>query len=359
LIEGAPGMRALAPLRPKGPPVDPAKLARELARASDPGTIRRVEAKIESIEHAMRQSGLYSTAEIRPVNELRMRGRHKLGRALSKIERRRGGSKSRAGILNELLASISLDKNRAQEAQRIGAMPDPVLDRALAAAHQQDILNTFLALLEWARPYWQKEARQTKHRTIVANAASLDLPPGVGPFPLIYADPPWRFDVYSEKGLGNSPDKHYPTLSDAEIQNFKVGKRTIDELAHRDAALFLWCTSSNLERALSIMAAWGFTYKTNAVWIKDRTGMGYVFLNQHELVLYGTRGKMPAPLYVRSSVFVHRRGRHSEKPAEVRSEIERMYPDFDHRSRLELFAREQTHGWTCHGFESSPDSDVA
>jgi len=51
-------------------------------------------------------------------------------------------------------------------------------------------------------------------------------------------------------------------------------------------------------------------------------------------------------------VFNYPRGRHSEKPAEIRVEIERMYPDFDGHSRLELFAREVVPGWTCRGFEA-------
>ena len=29
---------------------------------------------------------------------------------------------------------------------------------------------------------------------------------------VIYADPPWHFCVYSEKGTGRSADRHYPTM---------------------------------------------------------------------------------------------------------------------------------------------------
>jgi N6-adenosine-specific RNA methylase IME4 len=153
--------------------------------------------------------------------------------------------------------------------------------------------------------------------------------------------------------LERTPDQHYPTLSDDEIKEFAIGERSIADLAHEDAALFLWCTSSNIVRALEVMLAWGFTYKSQAVWVKDRSGLGLVFRNQHEVLLYGTKGAMPGPQYQPPSVFQFPRGRHSEKPAEIRAAIEQMYPDFDERTRLELFARDEVKGWTCRGFEAA------
>ena len=182
----------------------------------------------------------------------------------------------------------------------------------------------------------------------------------IGPFPLIYADPPWKFEVYSDKGLERTPDQHYPTLSDDDISNFRVAGKSIPEIANDDAALLMWCTSSNLERALFILAEWGFTYKASAAWVKlspDGTrpisGLGLVFRNAHELLLYGTRGAMPGPQYQPPSVFMYPRGAHSAKPPEIRTAIEKMYPDFDASTRLELFARETVEGWTAYGFESS------
>ena len=31
-------------------------------------------------------------------------------------------------------------------------------------------------------------------------------------YSVIYADPPWRYKVYSKKGLGRSAESHYPTM---------------------------------------------------------------------------------------------------------------------------------------------------
>jgi N6-adenosine-specific RNA methylase IME4 len=197
-----------------------------------------------------------------------------------------------------------------------------------------------------------KASRKAKHLEI-EEAARADIRENVvGPFPLIYADPPWKFETYSEKGLSKAPDQHYPTLAYDEIKAFEVDSVSVKDIAHKDAALFLWCTSSNIPMALEVLEAWGFEFKSSAVWVKDKSGTGLVFRNQHEVILYGTKGKMPGPQFQPSSVFSFPRGKHSAKPDEVRKAIEKMYPDFDSRTRLELFARETVAGWTPYGFEA-------
>ena len=109
---------------------------------------------------------------------------------------------------------------------------------------------------------------------------------------------------------------------------------------------------------LQVMDAWGFEFKSSAAWVKWKdgklqTGMGLVFRNAHEVLLYGTRGKMPGPQYQPPSVFMYPRGRHSAKPEEIRADIERMFPAFaDERTRLELFGRSKVKGWTVRGYES-------
>lgn len=100
------------------------------------------------------------------------------------------------------------------------------------------------------------------------------------------------------------------------------------------------------------MRAWSFDYKAHAVWVKDKSGLGLVFRNKHEVLLYGTRGNMPGPQFQPPSVFEYPRGRHSAKPPQIRAAIEKMYPDFNAATRLELFARETVNRWTPYGFES-------
>jgi N6-adenosine-specific RNA methylase IME4/ParB-like chromosome segregation protein Spo0J len=199
-----------------------------------------------------------------------------------------------------------------------------------------------------------KTNREAKHRAIHAAAIGKMVLERPGPFSLLYGDPPYKFEVYSELGMANSPDMHYPTLTYGEIADFRVAGIPIREIAHKDAALFLWCTSSNMFAARDIMTAWGFEFSSSAIWDKQKIGLGYIFRNRHEVLLYGVRGNMPGPQYQPPSVFTYPRGRHSAKPPEIRAIIERMYPDFDETTRLELFARDKVPGWTVYGLEAQP-----
>jgi N6-adenosine-specific RNA methylase IME4 len=196
-----------------------------------------------------------------------------------------------------------------------------------------------------------RERKQQRHAALSnAQALSLDVR-----FPLIYADPPWTFEVNSDLGkVLTSPENHYPTMSVDEICDLMVGHRHITEIVDDACALFLWCTSANLVvSALPVLEHWGFEYKTHAVWDKQRAGTGYVFRNQHEVLLYATRGDMPAPMFAPPSVFKYPRGKHSAKPPEIRRTLEKMYPAFDKRDRIELFARGKVPGWTVWGTKPS------
>jgi hypothetical protein len=108
---------------------------------------------------------------------------------------------------------------------------------------------------------------------------------------VIYADPPWRFEPYSRvTGMDRAAESHYPTSPLAEIKALDV-----ESIAAADCVLFLWATAPMLPQAIEVMEAWGFTYKSCAVWSKDRIGTGYWYRNKHEILLVGTRGHVPAP----------------------------------------------------------------
>lgn len=124
------------------------------------------------------------------------------------------------------------------------------------------------------------------------------------------------------------------------------------DLSANDAVLFMWATSPKLEESLRVINAWGFKYKTCAVWDKKKIGMGYYFRQQHELLLVATKGNIPAPIVESriSSVVSIARNEHSKKPLEFYSYIEKMYPDFE---KIELFCRSPQDGWSVWGNESS------
>jgi len=163
---------------------------------------------------------------------------------------------------------------------------------------------------------------------------------------VIYADPPWSFDTWSENGMDRSADNHYPTMGLDAICG-------LDVPAADDCVLFLWATVPMLPQALAVMAAWGFAYRSHCVWIKPSMGTGYWFRNRHELLLVGTRGDVPAPAPGEqySSVIEASAGEHSAKPAAVAEMIEDMFPSLP---ALEMFARAPRLGWDVWGNEAAP-----
>jgi N6-adenosine-specific RNA methylase IME4 len=162
-------------------------------------------------------------------------------------------------------------------------------------------------------------------------------------YDVILADPPWRYSFSRSKS--RRIENQYPTMSQLELCNMQVP-------AKPNAALYLWATAPKLLEALDVMEAWGFSYKSHAVWDKERVGMGYWFRGQHELLLVGTKGKFsPPPASERvHSLHRERRGRHSAKPTIFHELIERWYPD---ARLLELFARSQfSSRWDVMGLEA-------
>jgi N6-adenosine-specific RNA methylase IME4 len=180
-------------------------------------------------------------------------------------------------------------------------------------------------------------------------------------FATILADPPWRF----QNSTGKIAPEHrrlarYDTLSLEEIKQLPIAAAAA-ETAH----LYLWIPNALLAEGLSVMSAWGFTYKSNIVWHKirkdggsDGRGVGFYFRNVTELVLFGVRGKKArtlAPGRTQVNFIATRKREHSRKPDE-------LYPVIEACSSgpfLELFARGERKGWKTWGNQAdgsySPD----
>jgi N6-adenosine-specific RNA methylase IME4 len=172
---------------------------------------------------------------------------------------------------------------------------------------------------------------------------------------VILADPPWRFEPYSRvTGMDRAAENHYPTSPLAEIKALDV-----ESIAAADCVLFLWATAPMLPQAIEVMKAWGFAYKTCAVWSKDRIGTGYWFRNKHEILLVGTRGKVPAPAMGTqwSSLIQAPVGRHSEKPEAFCEMIESYFPTLP---KIELHARGvmSRPGWDVWGLEAPSSAEL-
>jgi N6-adenosine-specific RNA methylase IME4 len=182
---------------------------------------------------------------------------------------------------------------------------------------------------------------------------------------IIYADPPWRHEVWSrETGLEKSPDQHYPTMTVEEICALPVSELVA---VAGPVLLFLWITVPHLMRAPEVFRAWGrivcedpeygiikepWAYISNYNWDKVNIGPGRWNRNQHEHLLIAKIGSMPAPSpsdRARSN-YTEAATEHSAKPDYFAELIERHYPQLP---KIELFRRGPARaGWLSWGNES-------
>jgi len=170
-------------------------------------------------------------------------------------------------------------------------------------------------------------------------------------FSTVLADPPWRF----QNRTGKIAPEHgrlarYGTMSLEEICALPIASISSDP-----AHLYLWVPNALLPEGLTVLNAWGFTYKSNLVWHKirkdggpDGRGVGFYFRNTTELLLFGTRGKNArtlAPGRRQVNILKTQKREHSRKPDE-------LYDIIESCSRgpfLELFARGSRPGWATWG----------
>lgn len=184
-------------------------------------------------------------------------------------------------------------------------------------------------------------------------------------YSVIYCDPPWdyggkmQFDKSGkvesnpnwEKGIFISAAKFkYPTVKTRDLK-----KIPLLEICEDDCLLFMWVTNPHLAQGIDLGQSWGFEYKTVAfVWDKMVHNPGQYTMSYCELCLVFKRGRIPKPRGTRNEVQLVRkkRGKHSEKPAEIRQAIHRMFPT---QAKIELFARQTDPEWDHWGLDVRPE----
>ena len=188
-----------------------------------------------------------------------------------------------------------------------------------------------------------------------------DLPTIPGGGPVILADPPWTYRVFTDAGKGRSAEQHYDCMSLDDICGLPVA-----DVAAKNCHLFLWCTGPGLVagQPQQVCRAWGFAPSAMAfVWVKSKRdaerqakvcgidhrlfamGMGHTTRQNAEFVLLGRRGSPRRRSRSVHQIVVAPRQEHSRKPDEVYGRIE-TYADGPY---LELFARQAWPDWTAWG----------
>ncbi|MBX9676310.1 MAG: ParB N-terminal domain-containing protein [Methylotenera sp.] len=261
-----------------------------------------------------------------------------LGISVDSVQR---GKKVLNNGIPELIAAVSEGKIDISNAAKLAQL----------AKHDQSQLNfddikTIQEVSKAINKAKFEKRRKVRIEGIKAKRANnKPLESSLGTFNVIYADPPW--DYMTEFAVG------YPCMSVKEICEMPISQISAD-----DAVLFMWCSSSLLPEAVEVVSAWGFKFKTSAVWDKDFSGQGPYFRQGHEVLMIATKGSVPeVPYDARpSSVLKFKRREHSRKPDEFYQIIDQMYPEL---SKVELFCRgEPAQGWTGWGNECTQQSAI-
>ena len=276
------------------------------------------------------ESGLALVAALE--TKAKLQGFLDIGRRLSAasldLKRKLGAliPKEQVGAGNKITGSAVISQQRRSDLRALAAVPEAIVEAEKRKAEAE------------GRPVSVSRVMRAHRR-----AEPVEPPPmPAGRYGVVYADPPWRYE--HAEADNREIENQYPTMALDEI-------KALDVPAADDCVLFLWATSPKLAEAMEVVEAWGFSYRTCAVWVKDRIGMGYYFRQRHELLLVAARGRpgTPATADRVDSVFEAPRGTHSAKPVSVREAIEVMYPG---HPKIELFAREAPAGWAVWGHEA-------
>jgi N6-adenosine-specific RNA methylase IME4 len=325
-----------------------------LAEAHRVDEVKAIRDKAVAVQAYARQAR--DTEMIRDVTLIRLRAETRVGELLiasaQRGERETRGrdrrSKSQPVTLIPKLADIGISKMQSSRWQKLARLQETnpkkwddhadKIVRMNVASTAGDAAVIKAARLQLRRDRMQR--RDDIERELSKKIKALP----TKQYGVIYADPEWHFKTWD--GLSGGGE-HY-NVSDLDV----IKQRDVASISAKDSVLFLWAIQPMLPYAIQVMDAWGFNYVSHCMWRKDRGGTGYWFINHHEVLLVGTRGKVPCPSAGTQwpSVIDAPRGRHSEKPEIFAEMIEQYFPNLP---KIELNRRGPPRpGWDAWGAEA-------
>jgi N6-adenosine-specific RNA methylase IME4 len=287
------------------------------------------------------------------ATEIRKRAERRLGEMMAISPKAKGKQSAKGFSKNPLgapaLKDQGVDKNLADRARKAAAKSSEKFEADVAKAKANAIASVegSKEVIKAARKERQEEKNAKRAQREKELAEKQKALPNKR-YGVIVADPEWQFEPWSRTtGMDRAAANHYPTsVLDA------IKARDVPSISAKDCVLFLWATNPMLPHALLVMAAWGFDYKSNHVWGKDKAGTGYWNREKHELLLIGTRGHIPCPSPGKQweSLIMAPRGKHSEKPECFLEMIESYFPNLP---KIELNRRGAPRkGWDAWGNET-------
>ncbi|MFP9138720.1 MT-A70 family methyltransferase [Devosia sp. XGJD_8] len=253
------------------------------------------------------------------------------------------------------LEEIGISKKLSSRAQKLASVAGSIFEEGVEAARIQVLGGGAWAINPLKTATTAEKKAKRAEREAELGAKQIALP--VAKFGVILTDDEWDYETWSENGMDRSAANHYPTSS---LEKLK--ERDVLSLAADDSVLFMWTTQPHLAQGIELMAHRGFEYKTGCIWKKvypgNGHGMGRWFWINHEILLVGTRGNVPAPAPGTQwpSIIEAPVGEHSAKPAIFHELIESYFPTLP---KIELNARTARPGWVRWGYEAPPDEAAA
>lgn len=163
----------------------------------------------------------------------------------------------------------------------------------------------------------------------------------------VVADPPWWPKLHANtvgRTVGKyraGPQRYYRLLKVEEI----IALKPVTQLK---AHLWLWCINQHLDWAYTVARAWGFEPQQMVTWCKPTLGIGQFQSNSEQVLLCRKGGPVENAFGKTGGTwFQWPRRRHSEKPDEFFSLVERVSPG----PYLEMFARKKRPSWDACGDE--------
>ncbi len=301
--------------------------------------LRKIRDQAEAYRYALKVAG-ESREVVRKAEEIKLRAERRAGEILPKSPKQRPGSyQQKQRFIADTVdippsyKELGITKMDAMKWQRVASIPAKDFERWLKSS--DEVSSAGALRLEATLRFAERETP----------------PLPSGKYGVILADPPWAYE-YSHKSF-KRVDDHYPTMSLEEICDMGDD---IKRLSAKDCTLFLWIPSPHLGKFPAVLEAWGYRYCTTWIWAKAGYSFGHYGSIDHELLIIAGCGKAtptcdPKITTRISSVQSIPKTRHSAKPIEYYSIIEKLYPD---RKYLELFSRVESKrkGWTHWGDET-------
>lgn len=305
------------------------------------------------------------------ATEIRKRAERRLGELmesdrkagkLAKGARNKGVGKRGSSADPRSLANQGIDKHLADRARKAAAMPAARFEAQVARAVTVAVAATegTAAVVREARKAQQDAKRARRDEREREFAGKIQALPGAKKYGVVLCDDEWDYETWSEAGKDRHASNHYETASNAHTAA-ELHERTKDrfECAADDCALWMWTTTAHAKIAHQLMELRGFVYKSQVAWDKEIPGTGHWFINQHEVLLLGTRGNVPAPAPGTQwpSIIRERKREHSRKPEKSYQLIESYFPSVP---RIELNCRGKPRpGWDAWGNEAESEDDAA